>query len=918
MRAPADDKKLDLKEVVEGALDAEDLTPLVRLYFDTIPADRTTRESIRGAEGEQDDRASDSIVVALQQLEDEQTASIVQLCRTNADEIAASLLGLGDMGEQASDLRSRLVEANGALQQAGQGLLGRLTELRELSRAQHAISDTKKAVSEGAKLLQVCAGVSRLLAEGKLYRALKLLERVPPDALLPGSPLTASRPSRGPAGSPSSSSSSPGLKQRGAPQSPSDLGVLQPFVTSRLQQLSDSIEQQALADVKSWLVKVRAEARTVGMGAARRAASMRQTEAALASERKALVTQLPSLASAYEAAAPIAQRLTATKGGQITGAVLDAAAHPAAVQVLSSGAAPAASQGDLLLGIDMTLLHRGVHIHKTLGKMRTFKDYYYSNRRLQLQSDMALPSRFLETYQPFCAQLVGFFVVEERVQRSAPDLASSSQVDVSWDAAVACIKSAVESGLDAITIPLPMLYIKDFLLLCCSTLGLCGYAVAPLQEMLVVQRSRYHDLLSQALQPLVDAIAKTEPWPPLEVTTEAQAVELRDGLGLPLLVHAEAAAPPVPFRAPFTAAIPELLRLARRWVEESSAYLAGLTGMSEVTAMVRQHRDRMLVRVMVDALQKRVEGFRMAGKDPQRRSMQLVADAWAFSQALPALDDHTLVCTRGSSGKDKASKWSQKGSQHRRAASGVLAGQDTPRAGLISQPTTPRPASFTSGGAGNQAIAALQSLQEAGERVVVRVVAGQAGALMSTATMLDWLPDHAPRSNTPSDFVTDIIAFVKDELQSGKDAMPDASFCYVARTLFDFVGKEIMALLGEEAISAFNMFAIFRLHRDVTTLANFAETCYPPGLVNGLAEPVQFCDIMSTARLEELIDPRKRQQSYSAIDLTELIPTLDKYRELSGKTKQPESFLKRRTVDKVIRQLTLQLRDPDLTSVGAM
>ena len=48
---------------------------------------------------------------------------------------------------------------------------------------------------------------------------------------------------------------------------------------------------------------------------------------------------------------------------------------------------------------------RGVHIHKTLGKMRTFKDYYYSNRRLQLQSDMAAPSRFLETYQPFCAQV---------------------------------------------------------------------------------------------------------------------------------------------------------------------------------------------------------------------------------------------------------------------------------------------------------------------------------------------------------------------------------------------------------------------------------------------------------------------------------------------------------------------------------
>lgn len=55
----------------------------------------------------------------------------------------------------------------------------------------------------------------------------------------------------------------------------------------------------------------------------------------------------------------------------------------------------------------------------------------------------------------------------------------------------------------------------------------------------------------------------------------------------------------------------------------------------------------------------------------------------------------------------------------------------------------------------------MQSLQEAGERVVVRVVASQAGALMGTASLQDWLPDHAPRSNTPSDFVTDIIAFIK-------------------------------------------------------------------------------------------------------------------------------------------------------------
>lgn len=36
MRAPAEDKKVDLKELVEAALDAEDLTPLVCSRTDSM------------------------------------------------------------------------------------------------------------------------------------------------------------------------------------------------------------------------------------------------------------------------------------------------------------------------------------------------------------------------------------------------------------------------------------------------------------------------------------------------------------------------------------------------------------------------------------------------------------------------------------------------------------------------------------------------------------------------------------------------------------------------------------------------------------------------------------------------------------------------------------------------------------------
>ena len=71
---------------------------------------------------------------------------------------------------------------------------------------------------------------------------------------------------------------------------------------------------------------------------------------------------------------------------------------------------------------------------------------------------------------------------------------------------------------------------------------------------------------------------------------------------------------------------------------------------------------------------------------------------------------------------------------------------------------------------------------------------------------------------------------------------------------------------------------------------------------------------MTSNTLEELLDPKQRTELYSGMNLRRLCIVLNKYREIGDKasytgshsvirSKQPESILKRKQVDKVIKAL---------------
>jgi len=65
---------------------------------------------------------------------------------------------------------------------------------------------------------------------------------------------------------------------------------------------------------------------------------------------------------------------------------------------------------------------------------------------------------------------VGFFIVEDRVQRAA-DMAVGLQLGAGWEAAVACLKATLESAFESMTSAESLIAVKDFVLLVCTALG---------------------------------------------------------------------------------------------------------------------------------------------------------------------------------------------------------------------------------------------------------------------------------------------------------------------------------------------------------------------------------------------------------------------------------------------------------------
>ncbi|KAK7817843.1 exocyst complex component sec15a [Quercus suber] len=306
--------------------------------------------------------------------------------------------------------------------------------------------------------------------------------------------------------------------------------TLRMVIEKRIPVIKLHIEKKVTSQFNEWLVHVRSSAKDIGQTAIGHAASARQRdEEMLERQRKAEEQSVSGLGDF---------------------------AYTLEIEEIDE---------DSVLKFDLTPLYRAYHIHSCLGLQGQFRDYYYKNRFLQLSSDLQISTAqpFIESYQTFLAQIAGYFIVEDRVLRTAGGLLSADQVETMWETALAKMTSVLEEQFSHMDSATHLLLVKDYVTLLGSTLRRYGYQVGPLLEVLDKSWDKFHALLlDECRQQIVDVIANdTYEQMVMKRDTDYENNVLSFGLQISDIM------PAFPYIAPFSSMVPDACRIVRSFVK---------------------------------------------------------------------------------------------------------------------------------------------------------------------------------------------------------------------------------------------------------------------------------------------------------------------------------------------------------------
>ncbi|KAL0359335.1 UNVERIFIED_CONTAM: Exocyst complex component SEC15A [Sesamum angustifolium] len=308
------------------------------------------------------------------------------------------------------------------------------------------------------------------------------------------------------------------------------------LIERRLPVLKSHIEKKVCSEVNEWLVHIRSAAKDIGQTAIGYAASARQREEdMLARQRKA--EEQSSLG-------------------------LEDFTYMLDVEEIDENS---------VQKFDLTPLYRAYHIHTCLGIQEQFRDYYYKNRFLQLKSDLQISSAqpFLESHQTFLGHVAGYFIVEDRVFRTAGGLLSPTELETMWETAVAKVTQVLGEQFLHMDAASHFLLVKDYVTLFGATLRQYGYNVAPVLETLNSSRDKYHGLLLVECRQQITDILITDTCEQMVMKKES------DYQANVLLFHLQTSdiMPAFPYIAPFSSMVPECCRVVRTFIKDSVNYL---------------------------------------------------------------------------------------------------------------------------------------------------------------------------------------------------------------------------------------------------------------------------------------------------------------------------------------------------------
>eukprot|EP01018_Ginkgo_biloba_P036928 Gb_11580 [translate_table: standard] len=609
---------------------------------------------------------------------------------------------------------------------------------------------------------------------------------------------------------------------------------LRQMLEKQIPAIKSYIEKRVSKEFNDWLVQIRSTAREIGQLAIGQASSARQREEELRGRQRQAEEQ---------------SRLGAKD----------------CVYALDT---EYMEEDDSVLKFDLTPVYRAHHIHTCLGLQDQFRDYYYRNRQLQLNSDLQISSMqpFLECHQIFFAQIAGFFIVEDRILRTAGGLISTTQVEMIWDTAVAKMSSVLEDQFSRMQIASHLLLIKDYVTLLGATLRRYGYQVGPLLDVLDKNRDKYHELLLNECRKQINDVLANDKYEQMVMKKEYEY-----NMNV-LAFHLQASdiMPAFPYIAPFSATVPDCCRIVRSFIEDSVSYLS-YGGHMDFYDVVKKYLDKLLINVLNEALLKLIHISTLGVS----HAMQIAANMTVLERACDFFTQHAAqLC----------------GIPMR------LAGR--PNAALSAR-------------------SVLKSSQDAAHEAMLRLVKSKVDEFMLLTDNINWTPDEVPQNG--NEYLNEVIIYLETLVSTAQQILPLDALDKVGSGVLKHISDCIVSTFLRDNVKRFNANAVLGIDNDLKVLESFAEERFhstglselqgATSLKHCLAEARQLVNLLLSNQPENFMNPVIREKYYSALDYKKVSVISEKFRDaperlfgsLGGRSLKQNS--RKKSLDILIKRL---------------
>lgn len=579
--------------------------------------------------------------------------------------------------------------------------------------------------------------------------------------------------------------------------------ALKTLIEERIPLIKSHIEKKVCSEVNEWLVLIRSSAKDIGQTAIGHAASARQRdEDMLSRQRKAEEQSCLGL-------------------GDFT--------YTLDVEEISE---------DSVLKFDLTPVYRAYHIHTCLGIEDQFREYYYKNRLLQLSSDLQISSAqpFLESHQTFLAQIAGYFIVEDRVLRTAGGLLLPNQLDTMWETAVSKVASVLEEQFSHMDIASHLLLVKDYVTLLGATLRQYGYEVGPILETLNSSRSKYHELLLAECRQQITDVLINDTYEQMVMKKES------DYQANVLLFHLQTSdiMPAFPYIAPFSSMVPECCRIVRTFIKDSVNFLSYGCQMNFFD-FVKEYLDKLLIDILNEVILNTIQ----SGSTGVSQAMQIAANIAVLERAC----DYFL--------------------QHAAQQCGIpVRSVERPQGSLTAK-------------------IVLKTSRDAAYLALLSLINAKLDEFMALTENVNWTVEEAPQGG--SEYMHEVVIYLDTVMSTAQQILPLDALYKIGSGALEHISNSIMVAFLSDSVKRFNVNAVMVINNDLKTLESFADErfhstglseIYKEGSFRScLVEARQLINLLLSSQPENFMNPVIREKNYNALDYKKVATICEKYKD---------------------------------------